>query len=1240
MRKRLFFVFIFLLFSTNLFAASLYDVIKKQAWDDVKTQLHDQLNETLGSDLPVEDVLQSIDYFSHGEIEKGKRLIGETAAKEVFGLLVGSEAASIVGYAWEFAKYSFKSVNTWAHDQDRKAFVRTFLKPNVERWQSGYIPKWRDVVYQINSWFDDFEFNLARTDFFTDKKKWKEKLKNEMYAKTLEIYTKIKVYFYRKKQLEILAKQARWEILNSVEKRKQVLRKYARMLVLAKEKPTLENLRRYENNKRYRALVNNVAIINLSSKGNSQITIKEFIGMLKKISTFKLNDINHAAMQLMRAEVPLNAQNVRLYLLNKQFAEKIDRLAKKNLSKKPNKTQIKKIAEDMFNLSPYDVLELKLNRPATLMGEVLNFEKDRYNLTFNEKDVERFKSIYSKMGDNYLNGQLDFRRFISFKKRLFERIKLGGYERRYYNEMVSFAKDIDNQVAQKRLMAQKKLASKMEKICDLHGEAQSYIASKTSKLKENLKNHPVDFGLVKHLKSQTDQNGFFLHGLWKKLKWQDFDNVQNRLKVNIANASFDMQLLDSGYRDLNGFVERYYSTMQSYIDDYQFTQFSLMNFTCCYPFDEEKPAIIPYHDKRFFYKRCDLEQISKKYSGVVDYLTGLQNSFVKYSLVFDKNSDFLSFVEAQKKLNEAVWSMLSINFEKFKEQKDYTQIAENISNRFISLMSLGEFDAYAKRYMRYEHVESLLEKIKQNTQNSIGIHSISYFRQLIEKQNENLDACYDEAKRLSDKAKALSAYLKALNQTASDIKLWVGEVYEGYNRTASKAKEIYAHLANYKSQCDYIRDEYLKMELLSLKKMEKINEHLKQLLQKTASNQTSSYQTNRIIKLIGYLPFKPTFDVKNYSNSFAKPTSSHFHVAPPQVSDLTINSQIPHRRPYGYSYNFSKVNVGSVVVIAGNVKKLCDSSSCNIKEVFLENKQGRYECRMNGNRFSCPVKLKPYTIAFYLKAENANGDASKGIYITLAYYDIDKKIKNFLERFENYFNMHNSKTIFLTQEPVSGLLKSALSKRDIRLNFTSIKIVGFRNLSQGSNEYEVMVRVAFRRLPDKKHGVAVVHIVRKSFDFQYSISPFVITEIEGDNFFVASKTNASVSKTAKVAILSHVAHTNNGGYSIDFATGKFSNREMDLAAGFVNPKAEGYDKPYFNVGYIRDMGRISFMDLKACPKNGYTDYYATQRAYVGHVYCIKTLKGGYAKILVIDGGGSGAKAFIKFKWIYSANNKF
>ena len=114
-----------------------------------------------------------------------------------------------------------------------------------------------------------------------------------------------------------------------------------------------------------------------------------------------------------------------------------------------------------------------------------------------------------------------------------------------------------------------------------------------------------------------------------------------------------------------------------------------------------------------------------------------------------------------------------------------------------------------------------------------------------------------------------------------------------------------------------------------------------------------------------------------------------------------------------------------------------------------------------------------------------------------------------------------------------------------------------------------------------------------------------------------------------------------GGYSLDFETGKYSNKEMDVAAGYVNPKVKGYDKPYFNVGMLKDMGRVGLSSVKVCPKNGYSDYYDHTLAKVGHTYCVRTQEGHYAKLEVIRTGGSQTKAFIKFRWVYGGgSNRF
>ncbi len=255
----------------------------------------------------------------------------------------------------------------------------------------------------------------------------------------------------------------------------------------------------------------------------------------------------------------------------------------------------------------------------------------------------------------------------------------------------------------------------------------------------------------------------------------------------------------------------------------------------------------------------------------------------------------------------------------------------------------------------------------------------------------------------------------------------------------------------------------------------------------------------------------------------------------------------------------------------------------------------------------------------------------------------------FMNRFANEYNNGCKIIPFIKDAPLrDSWLKSCKQNRSsgfTHLNFGQAQLLYFKDFEKDPDfrVYEIKFRIPWQLSGNnQKGGVAVVDLIRKRNIYNTGFYSY-IADIQGDNFLSSLNTNTHKTKNNKgthIAILTHGGNLKNSGYSLNFETGNFKNSEEDLASGFVNPNVKGAEKPYFNVGRLKNMGKVDFNSVKECPSAGYSKYYDYTPANIGHVYCVKTKEGHYAKLQVLDARGVGIKAYIKFKWVYSPNGHF
>ncbi len=222
--KTLLLFFSIVLFSTPFLNAELNEYtkfiknakVRQNVEKQLQDNLHSQLEKKLGSDIAVETYLKILDDYSHGDIEKAKIAIGEETAKILLKFIAGASGASLISAGWDFAKWSYSSVQKWAEDLNNKKFIEKFLMPRVKTWQSGVTDytNTADLRGQFDDWFSLEEnfYSIIATKPALEKDKYLDKFKGEMWAKVLEVATKYRSYYRQKKKVEKKAQERKTQI--------------------------------------------------------------------------------------------------------------------------------------------------------------------------------------------------------------------------------------------------------------------------------------------------------------------------------------------------------------------------------------------------------------------------------------------------------------------------------------------------------------------------------------------------------------------------------------------------------------------------------------------------------------------------------------------------------------------------------------------------------------------------------------------------------------------------------------------------------------------------------------------------------------------------------------------------------------------------------------------------------------------------------------------------------------------
>ena len=182
--------------------------IEKKLKEHLDAELSNVTNGALG-ESDITTYIQVIDHYANGEVDQAKSLAGEHVAGLLLKAVLGSGAGPIT-WAWGFAKGSYTEVQSWAENQSRQYFVKNFLLPRVNQWRqgNGNFADTPELNRQFNEWFG-FPENykvITATKPWLDRKKWVDQLKDEMWAKTLELALKYRKYHDQVKTLRAQAK--------------------------------------------------------------------------------------------------------------------------------------------------------------------------------------------------------------------------------------------------------------------------------------------------------------------------------------------------------------------------------------------------------------------------------------------------------------------------------------------------------------------------------------------------------------------------------------------------------------------------------------------------------------------------------------------------------------------------------------------------------------------------------------------------------------------------------------------------------------------------------------------------------------------------------------------------------------------------------------------------------------------------------------------------------------------------
>ncbi|BBB32084.1 conserved hypothetical protein [Thermotomaculum hydrothermale] len=1262
--KRIVLILLLLIFQFNSFS---YDskLVNKIAEDEVKNQLHSELEKKLGKDVPVESVFQVLDHIANGEFKQAKMVASEELAQQFVNILVGSEAGGLIGVAWNFAKFSFTSVQQWSDRFNMQKFTNEFLKPQVEMWEkSGKVPPWNEVKNQMLDWINFHENTILAIKLPTERKSALDAFTKEAWNKTFEIHTKFKKYYFLKKQAEMAAKMALNEYQRHLTNLKIHYKRVARFLELAGLPINAENLKRFDNDQTFRILVGRVADINLSLKKDDRISLKQYVSIVNFLGNLKSGDIKDACIKLKKANFEVNPQNVRLFILNEGFKKKVLEKLKESGNNQNNNTNenitnedVKQIKENIYNFDKTEFTEIVSDTPISLEDRLTEISKQLYN-TFH-KDINNFDfspllNYYSNLIDSFTSGEITFERFLNLREKVYNeasKYTLSESEDKNqwkkWQEFNKTFKQYDSRFISKRKEALKTIDNIKREICINDDLIQKIYQAK---IKLNKLNGNKINKIYEEEKTQFFNNLNVTGYRFSLPTYLTLNTLNEKIKTSTSELKCiedKIKLLEREVNILNDYAGEYYIKMHKLTkkleDKYSEIGYLLEGYPAkwkVFPPDFFKP----YYTELEYKDPCDLN-VEEHYLKGMDEISEMESELFLLSNIYQQLQDYKLYLENQKLLNKEISGLLAVDLNSLiqkisKEKGDKLFNLENKAGELEGILTnlVISYNENIKSLNSNFHTpEEVISEVKKK-RNTNTYLPLSVYRQQLDRLKSEASNCHSYVKALEDDYHSLKRYISLVRGIASKIEAWDEDILKRYEKFDSGAREIIEINVSDK-KCNYLNEIINNCET-QFKKLSKIENRIINVLN-MGINQDNLKMYSDALNEAEILPFKPSFDIETYRSKLNDYLNANYSVYCkfPEIEEVFVNG----KKVSKYIYLIPSDLKGNRIEVRGKYKVFGKNKSCYPKEITLRYPKGIAKCKLlPDNEFVCylekPSIENSYTVIFHI--ESNRKEVEEPLFVTINFVnsnsnEIDKYLNTFLDYYNNNKDINKFFSGFTYR---NELIKNANENRkkfkhNLIFEQTTLENMKTYEKDPDFRMWTAKVKVKWRTNGDiNKSGTAYVYITKHLTVTQTSTYT-LIDKIEGDSFLNSFAKKQIKDTGYKIALISH-GQIKGGGYSLDFETNTYSNREKDIAAGYVNPNAkeEGYDKPYFNVGFIIDMGRVPIESVKQCPKTGYSDYYENTPAIKGHTYCVRTLEGNYVKLYVLETGGTGFKAYIKFKW--------
>lgn len=246
---------------------------RKYIEDSVKQDLQDEINKHIDTKLDVEVYLKSLDYLSHGEIKQANTYLTEEIGKKVLEWAVGGTGAKVLVAAWDFDKYVWQSVQSWAEKQDQQVF-HDWLVTRVHNWRNGKdiweMQTAKGVQRSFNLWWNDNQNKFGHTKMYADKKKYLADFEKACRNRYSDVAIKNRQAIVERENLKLAIRCKLFEIQMKIMSRQACWQQANRMLRRAGlETDNIEQIKKYCSDPAFRLKVEELA-----RKNNDKSTLE------------------------------------------------------------------------------------------------------------------------------------------------------------------------------------------------------------------------------------------------------------------------------------------------------------------------------------------------------------------------------------------------------------------------------------------------------------------------------------------------------------------------------------------------------------------------------------------------------------------------------------------------------------------------------------------------------------------------------------------------------------------------------------------------------------------------------------------------------------------------------------------------------------------------------------------------------------------------------------------------------